>query len=47
MRSLIEYLKKRVNNGSIEYINIYRAGIRSKNSKKEKDGVIRFCVWWR
>lgn len=29
----IEYLKKRVNDGFIEYINIYRMG-KSKNSKK-------------
>ena len=47
MSSLIEYLKKWINNGSIEYIKSYMVGRRSKNSKKEKDGVIRFHVPWR
>ena len=45
MRLPTRYLKKRAKDGSIDYINIYRVGRRSKDSKKEKDGVVRFSVW--
>lgn len=47
MRLPTKYLKKKVKDGSIGYINIYRMGRISKDSKREKDGVVRFSVWQR
>lgn len=44
VRSSTKYLEKRVNDRSIECINIYKMNRRSKNSKKEKDGVILCCI---
>lgn len=45
MVAFTEYLEKRINDGAIENINIYRTYKRSKNSQREKCRVVRFCIW--